>query len=227
MSNMYDFVNGKTWNPIGGECWHKCHYCYVSSLKDRFPAIKKKYSGDPYLDDKAFKSLGKGHFYFVGSMVDFLADNVPDWMIIKSLEHCQKYDNQYLLQTKNPRRFNQFTNFYPEKTILCTTIETNRYTGSRAPWARGRALAMEKLQFDKYVTIEPIMVFELDRMLNLIDIVKPVQVNIGANSNSKIKLPEPSPDKIKELIEELEKFTKVHLKPNLKRLMPDLFAGKE
>ena len=26
--NMYEFIT-HTWNPIVGECYHKCSYCYV------------------------------------------------------------------------------------------------------------------------------------------------------------------------------------------------------
>ena len=32
----------------------------------------------------------------------------------------------------------------------------------------------------------------------------------------------PEPEKIRELIKELETFTKVHLKPNLERLLPEI-----
>ena len=47
---------------------------------------------------------------------------------------------------------------------------------------------------------------------------KPIQVNIGADSGGN-NLPEPSKEKIIELIFELEKFTKVKQKKNLKRLL--------
>jgi hypothetical protein len=45
----------------------------------------------------------------------------------------------------------------------------------------------------------------------------PRQVNIGADSGNN-HLPEPPPEKIADLIEALRPFTKVYLKPNLKRL---------
>ena len=48
----------------------------------------------------------------------------------------------------------------------------------------------------------------------------PVQVNIGADSSPKHNnLPEPSKEKILELIAELGNFTKVVQKKNLKRLL--------
>ena len=49
---------------------------------------------------------------------------------------------------------------------------------------------------------------------------KPVQANIGADSSPKRNnLPEPPKEKILELIAELETFTKVVKKKNLKRLL--------
>ena len=39
------------------------------------------------------------------------------------------------------------------------------------------------------------------------------QVNIGKNSNFKIKLPEPTADEVKRLIDELENFSTVVINP--------------
>src|SRR4030042_1687198 len=126
-SNMYSFIGNDTWNPLGGECSHACSYCYVTAMKFR-PVIKAKYSGEIRLHEKAFKEpLGKGKFWFVCSCNDLFADNVPDWMIIRVLQHLQKYDfdNKFLLQTKNPDRYHKFVDYYPEKVILCATIESD------------------------------------------------------------------------------------------------------
>ena len=73
--------------------------------------------------------------------------------------------------------------------------------------------------YDKYITIEPIMDFDLETMVNEIkEIMTVKQVNIGADSG-KNKLPEPPKEKILALIEELEKFTTVKIKTNLNRLI--------
>ena len=54
----------------------------------------------------------------------------------------------------------------------------------------------------------------------MIKTCNPIQVNIGADSSHKRnKLPEPPKEKILELIEELEKFTSVVQKKNLRRLL--------
>jgi hypothetical protein len=68
------------------------------------------------------------------------------------------------------------------------------------------------------VTIEPIMDFDLGPLALLISSIRPEQVNIGADSGRN-HLPEPSKEKIEKLISNLEGFTKVHQKPNLKRLL--------
>jgi len=68
------------------------------------------------------------------------------------------------------------------------------------------------------ITIEPILDYDLDVFIKMIKSVKPWKVAIGADSCGH-NLPEPSSEKIKALITELEKFTTVIQKPNLKRLL--------
>ena len=46
----------------------------------------------------------------------------------------------------------------------------------------------------------------------------PIQINIGADTG-KNNLPEPSKEKVLQLIEEVQKFTTIHNKKNLKRLL--------
>jgi hypothetical protein len=49
---------------------------------------------------------------------------------------------------------------------------------------------------------------------------KPEQVNIGADSGNN-HLPEPPAEKAEELIELLAPHTKIHLKSNLRRILPE------
>jgi hypothetical protein len=67
------------------------------------------------------------------------------------------------------------------------------------------------------VTVEPIMDFDPHSLIRLIKQCNPVQVNIGADSG-RCGLPEPSANKIRELVEALRPYTRVHLKKNLSRL---------
>jgi hypothetical protein len=72
---------------------------------------------------------------------------------------------------------------------------------------------------ETYVTIEPIMKFDLPEMVEYVKRCKPSQVNLGLNSWDKVKLPEPSKEEVKELITELNMFTKVEIKDNIKSFL--------
>ncbi len=69
-----------------------------------------------------------------------------------------------------------------------------------------------------YVTIEPILDFDLPEFVEMLKSCEPIQVNIGADSQHK-GLPEPPIEKVLQLIDELQKFTTIHNKVNLKRLL--------
>ena len=69
----------------------------------------------------------------------------------------------------------------------------------------------------RMVSIEPIMDFDVDSMVDGINYIMPEFVSIGADSKGH-NLPEPTSDKVNALIEELSKFTEVKIKDNLKRL---------
>lgn len=219
--NMYDFVT-HTWNPLAGECPHKCSYCSTNKLK-RYPGILNKYSGEPRLDEKQLTNLGQGNFIFVVAQGDLFAEGIPDRIIKQILNHCSKFDNKYLFQTKNPDNILNWIG-HPafDKSVICTTIESNRYYPEimdESPLPNSRSIAMHYYLCNQtYVTIEPILDFDLYDFVDMIKYCRPMQVNIGADSGNN-NLPEPSKEKILQLIEELEMFTKVVQKPNLKRLL--------
>jgi DNA repair photolyase len=217
-SNMYPFLNdyptlnsnnGYTWNAVKGKCYHDCEYCYMKIFKQN----------PVRLDEKEFKTnLGKDNFIFVGSSTDMWAENIPDKWIAQVLGYCSTFNNKYLFQTKNPKRFNNFLKYIPNDSILACTIETNReYEISKAPSEFARYADM--LQFDahKMISIEPIMDFDLDELLKWINHINPDFVSIGADSKNH-HLPEPNRAKIESLVKSLEQITKVFIKDNLKRL---------
>ena len=216
--NMYGFITD-TWNPLGGECSHKCGYCSTHKLSKRYPVIKKKYSGPSKLVRSELKTnLKKDLNIFVVAQNDLFAHEIPDSGIKRVLLHCSMFDNKYFFQTKNPERYYQFLKFLPPKSTLCTTIETNRLYNPRIAPPMARAMAMQYIDMPKHVTIEPIMQFDLDEFVGLIRLCNPVQVNIGADSGNN-NLPEPTKSEVLKLIAELEKFTTVHQKSNLNRLI--------
>jgi len=221
--NMYDFVS-HTWNTTKGKCSHSCSYCSIKSIAERFNSPQK----DARFDNKELKTnLGVNNFIFVGSSNDMFSKEIPEEWILKTFEYCKKFDNSYLFQTKNPKRFLDFveTGLLPDKTVLCSTIESNRFyfdAMQNSPRPEHRANALSKIKgIDIYITVEPIMDFDLTEFVKILKSTNAKQINIGADS-SKIadrNLIEPSKGKILQLISELEKFTVVKQKTNLKRLL--------
>jgi DNA repair photolyase len=183
--------------------------------------------GENYLDLVEFNTnFGSDKIIFVGSGNDMFAADIPKRWIIRTLNHCAGFsENEYFFQSKNPARFAEF--FKAGGSIaskgLCTTIETNRWYPEimqNAPTPQERAKAMTEISktMKTYVTIEPIMDFDLEEMVQLIRKCNPVQVNIGADSKE-CNLPEPDKGKILTLINELQKFTTIEKKDNLWRLL--------
>ena len=214
IGNMYKFVT-HTWNAIKGQCIHNCDYCYMKSNWTRFPK-----QNILRLDEKTLKdNLGENRFIFVGSSTDMFADNVPKEWIIRTLKYCRQFPkNKYLFQTKNPKRFWEFINYFPKDSLLCATIESNRdYNITKAPGVKERVSYMKNLPFKIMITIEPILDFDLREFIDLIKEINPNWVNIGADSK-RCDLKEPSKEKIELLIEELSKIPTLELKSNLERL---------
>jgi len=212
--NMYSFVN-KTWNTVKGKCPHDCAYCYMK----RFGKQR-----DTYFDRKELKTdLGKNNFIFVGSSCDMWADAIDPAWIKHTLDHCDKFVNKYLFQSKNPKRIYYYSHMLPFNSVIGTTLETNRQypqmgnapnIGERSTYIR--ELANQKI--DTMVTIEPIFDFDLEPFVNAIKYCHPQWVNIGADSGAH-KLTEPPAEKVMELITELRKFTEVKPKKNLARIL--------
>ncbi len=226
---MYKFVT-HTWNTVKGYCFHNCRYCYMKK-ETRHDEL----TNEPRLDYSEFKTdLGSNNFIFVGSGIDLFANDIPSEWIIKTLDYCNAacntlfFCNSYLFQSKNPKRILEFIK-HPvfNYSTVCTTIETNRFykdVMQSSPQIEDRVKAMEEiadLSVDTYVTIEPIMDFDLNKMVDFIKRCKPKQVNIGKNTNKMIQLPEPSKKKVLSLIDELQSFTEVHIKSNIKDWISD------
>ncbi len=218
---MYPHVT--TVNPASGSCEYGCCYCYMNELKRNFPDVRKKYSGVSRMDDKALKRIcGSGKVYFVGSGVDLFG--YQHGLMPAIFERCYAYDNYYLFQTKQPYRYCQLTECFPNKSILATTIETNRDTSlisvAPAPDVRFAALRETKkwLRHDAdmpneaptkwsimpriAIIVEPILEFDFEEFYEQLVKIHPDIVVIGADSGNN-NLPEPNFEKVCELIDAL------------------------
>lgn len=219
---------------LKGACSHKCCYCYApKGCQDR----KDTYSGPVYLDEVELLVNYKGEkkrVIFIDHMNDLWAQDVPAEVISRVLRHCATcLDNTYVFQTKNPARYSEFmqelvvlNRWTNGGVMLGATVETNRQLPpeiSLAPLPINRLVALTNLTlctpFVPFVTIEPILDFDVDELLHWIKRIQPQFVNIGADSKC-CNLPEPSPDKVRALIAGLqESGIEIREKHNLERLM--------
>jgi len=220
--DMYPWVT-HTHVHLGGQCVHGCCYCYVDN--PRF-GRHEKYTGDIRLIEKEFLvNYGVGRVIFIDNMNDLFAKAVPTEWIGRVLGHCNQWpDNTYVFQTKNPERFLEWDPFPVANATFGTTIETNRWVPEvmgQSPRPEARAAAMQVLsaKAKTFITLEPIMDFDVDELADMVVGAKPAFVNIGADSKRK-GLPEPTWGKIVDLVERLRAGgVEIRKKVNLDRLM--------
>jgi DNA repair photolyase len=222
---MYPWVT-HTKSFLTGECPHNCSYCYVQAMAKRYPSMQARYSGPLGLDQKELlEPLGENHVIFIEHLNDLFADEVSDLFIERVVNRCLAYPkNKYVYQTKNPGRYlDHYQRFYPD-TILGTTIETNRHIPEvmrRAPHPKSRYASMLQLPrvFRIFVTIEPILDFDIEVLTKWLLHLRPNFINIGADSKG-AKLPEPSADKVLALIDAMKGGgIEIRQKSNLSRLL--------
>ncbi len=217
--NMYPWVTHMH-NHLGGKCGHNCTYCYVDSPRWGRPP---RYQGPIRLIEKEFKiGYGSGKTIFIEHKNDICGPGVTIPLVDRILNHCSKWpDNTYVFQSKNPGGFVDFLSGVPGGSIIGATIETNRDTAtvSDAPQTEDRYVAMRELDWPrKFITIEPVMDFDVDVLARWISDINPEFLNLGADSK-RHDLPEPSRDKIDELVEALASYgIELREKHNLERL---------
>lgn len=198
---MYPFVT-HTWNCVKG-CTHGCSYCWAWRFSKRI------YDDgfDLRLFPERLRYTKKGQTVFVCDMGDLFCDDVPDAWITFVIDAMGNADstNTFLLLTKNPRRYSDFA--FPDTCILGSTIETNRpipVNISKAPSTTERLRAMQDLVHGrKFVSVEPVMDFDLDDFASSLLNIKPWAVAVGYD-NYHNGLPEPSLEKVMRLIRILE-----------------------
>jgi hypothetical protein len=151
---------------------------------------------------------GTGRTIFVDQCNDLFAEDVPREWIERVLDHCAAWPtNTYVYQTKNPGRYLQFIPLMLPTCMLGCTIETNRDIPpsiSQAPRPVGRFMDMKSLTSSRmtFITVEPVMDFDVEILSDWITQISPKFVNIGADSKGH-NLPEPPAEKIMALIAKL------------------------
>src|SRR4030042_1143649 len=182
---MYSWVS-HTWNPIRGRCPHQCSYCYMKRTLERFGSDTIS-----FCQHDLTINLNRGKKIFIGSSIDMFAEDIPESSIFIVLAICQNYpDNEYLFQTKNPKKLFKLKNNLPPKSILGITLESNReYPDiSKAPSIMDRFYWMNILSkntsYPRMVSIEPILDFDLDTFVWMIKQIHPSFISIGADSKN-------------------------------------------
>lgn len=224
--NMYDWCT-HTHSHLRGKCSHQCSYCYVQELEKRFQS--GHWAGETRIDEsELYVDYGKDKTIFIEHTHDLFAPDVRNEWLSAIFRHCRQYpDNTYVFQSKVPADFYWYWRAHlPPRCLLGTTIETsninhiNTYSCAPATGPGGRAWDLRHLAdaFRVFLTIEPIMDFNLEEMVSLVRTAGPEFVNIGADSKN-CGLPEPSADDVLALIRRLRKSgIEVRCKDNLKRI---------
>lgn len=211
MSRMFKSID-RTWNVFVGCSWD-CSYCNVRKLvKTRLKHCPRYKDGfRPHLVESELKRTFKpGEFIFVAYMGD-IACATPQELeaILKRIK--QQPDVRFLLQTKQPALFSILPYSLPPNVYVGTTYETNRdYHLTKAPCPADRIFIFGTLRHrPQFLSIEPIMDFDLTPFVEWIKIIKPDIIEVGAD-NYHNHLPEPSGDKLQLLLDSLR-----HICPNV------------
>ena len=213
---------GWTWNPLGG-CSHDCKYCYAAQLMKRWGKDFTPNFRSNFLEDK----MPEDHSWiFVGSMGDTFCEGMKTEWIEQLFTFIERYsgNNKFLLQTKNPRRFENYElEKIKHKVILGTTLETtgntSTFSSAPSPIERFTYLRMMKRNgFKTFLSLEPLADFGFNTMVRWIAAIEPEAVEIGLENYTKYTTPPPE-KKIRSLLDWLDDngFPYI-LKENLKHL---------
>ena len=216
---MFPFITRPPYNPVGGKCPYGCVYCWVNEILRRYPSLREKYSGELRLfPTELVRNFATGGYVFACDMLDLLAAPKE---IVYTVANVMAGNPQckFLLESKNPRAFLDLGVDWSSNITLGTTIESNRNYPelSKSPQQTERLYWMVQVAKARqgknslFISIEPVLDFDLDSFLLQLYWIKPWAVAVGYD-NYDWKLPEPPLAKTMQLIMELEKFTTVYRK---------------
>ncbi len=221
MSRMFRSID-HTWHIYTG-CGFQCSYCYARGLiEGRLRHLAKYERGfEPtFHPEELKKKFRPGDFIGVALMSD-VSFAAPE-EVSRIMERISQFpDTRFLLQSKDPACFASSEWLMRDNAVYGTTLETNRdhYSFSKAPDVSARAAILRMLPAKhKFVSIEPIMDFDLEEMVSRIALIKPEIVEVGSD-NYRNCLPEPPWSKVEALLKALREFVpKVVEKEGLERL---------
>ncbi|MBA7703102.1 hypothetical protein ES703_111884 [subsurface metagenome] len=213
MSRMFKSID-QTWNTFVG-CSFECTYCNArKAALTRLRHLERYKDGfKPHLvESELTRTFKPGQFIFVAYMGDISFATTTE--IVRILQRIREFPlTNFLIQSKNPKRFQYWGVDFPSNVYLGTTIETNRDYGlTLAPYPRARYQNFPPLYYQRlFLSIEPIMDFDLDILTRWVAVIKPEIIEVGYDNYGN-SLPEPSQAKTMELISQLKKLAEVKLK---------------
>jgi len=176
-------------------CDHGCLYCWAKLMGiSHVPKLKQT---DEFQVLKIRDAV-----IFLNSAHDCFAECIPVEWINQMLRwiNRQHSSNKFLLQSKNPRRMAGFLDLLlkiKDRVRLGTTLETTgsmeAYSTAIHPAHRAYYLAHfhQKYGFETFLSLEPLMNFNLRKMELWIRAVNPVMIEIGLDNYAgrhKVKL---------------------------------------
>ncbi|MBA7630819.1 hypothetical protein ES703_38344 [subsurface metagenome] len=224
MSRMFRSISD-TWNVFVG-CRHDCTYCNArKAALTRFRHIPRYRDGfTPRLIESELRRRFKpGLFIFVAYMGDIAFATREEFLRI--LAKIREFpETNFLIQTKNPVQifdwWHDWSIRLPDNVVFGTTIESNRnYNLTKAPPPVDRFRYLTGYPHPrKFLSIEPIMEFDLDTLVSWVRMLQPDIVEVGAD-NYHHHLPEPPWEKVEELLKRLREICpRVEEKERLERL---------
>ena len=224
---MYPWVDEMI-SHLHGKCTHKCGYCYVPHTAAGRVGL---YDGPLSLSERSFEWQPKksSETIFIDHMNDLFQDAVPNAWIRRVMDHCETFARcTMVFQTKNPKRLPDCMKYFwrYRNHLVGVTLETDANLPYPAPQPVERYTELFKLPTEwrkqhLFITIEPIMQFNLDRFAAWIALLQPAFVNVGANSkNVALPRPEPSKELVLALVKRLQSNgIQIREKHNLERIL--------
>lgn len=209
---MFEFIT-TSWNPLGGACQYNCRYCWAKRLIEQKKMAK--YVGEARLyGGELGREFKDGDFVFVQDMSDLFGpwvNRVDILAVLDVIANSPKAD--FLLSTKNPKRYLEFADVLPENAVCGCTVESTMYLDSGvslapSPLSRIDAMTMLADMVDNrlFFSVEPIMEFSHPLFAEALTRRRRElwAVAVGYDNYGN-KLPEPSLEKTMQFIELLEK----------------------
>ena len=222
MTRMFKTVT-KTWNPYVG-CLYECYRggCWARQLALNKLNHLPRYSDGfkpKIVESELTKRFRPDEFVAVSLMGDISFATKEEILLI--LDRIKQFpQTNFLIQSKNPKRFQDWEVTFPLNVYLGTTIETNRgYKLTKAPFPIDRYEAIAQFNHpNKFISIEPICNFDLSILMEWIRAINPEIIEVGADNYSN-HLPEPPWWKVITLLAKVRDFCpKVVEKEGLERL---------